>query len=226
MNQPHSTFGSQDTQEQKPTQSPQNESQVQSQSVPPAEETTPEVEPEPEVQDEPELDDVSTDRSNQGMFSWRDVALVHQFAIKYGKQSQTFQEFFQSLIGVYGDAIDVAEGLYPPAGVTYGIDFIEGMAINDATTPTEAMRHGIRLAAELGEMEVEDIRSISKMINSILEYYAQDNESITIIRYRRNMPTDEVLSLFMEAIENISEEGVRSFKQAQELLQIWPLGNV
>lgn len=175
------------------------------------------------VEEETEEVEIDTDRSNAGLFSWRDVALVSSFVQKYTSSSAKRQGLFQDLVQAYGDPIDIAQGIYPPNGVIHSTDFIISVATGTQnSTPSEAMRQGIALAATIGEMEVEEVRMVSKMINALLENGLKNPEGISSIRYRRNMPTHEVLDLFMEAIDNVSAEGLENLQWARKLLSIWP----
>src|SRR5699024_6409793 len=177
-----------------------------------------------EVEEEiPEEDQIDTSRSNAGLFSWRDVALVSSFVQQYSAAGPDKKGLFQDLTQSYGDPIDIAQGIYPPNGVVHATDFI--IKVSSGTqnaTPSQAMRQGIELAATIGEMEVEEIRMVSKMINALLEHDVKDSESIVSIRYRRNMDTHEVLDLFMEAIDNIGDKGLEAMQWARQIMSIWP----
>lgn len=158
--------------------------------------------------------------SNESLFTWSDVANITQFVVNFHKASKDDRELFAELIAYEGaNGYDIAREVYPTAGRVESLYLVKRIKETSASGNfTEIMGLGV----ELSNMDDDDIRSISRLINSLYRLYHKDEEMYPEFRYRRNMDFNKVIQSLTQLVMDISDEGFQQIDWMIDQLKIWP----
>lgn len=173
--------------------------------------------------DEIDIEEIDHSRGTRGEFSWRDVSLVADFALRFQSSDPSWRAAFREVMNVHEDTdvIDVASTIYPPGGRKSAVEFLQDL-IRRHNEGELGFAAGAALTSQLAAMDVETVRTITKILDTLSERYAEEGIETEPFRYRKNMSSNDVVMRMIDIIGQLTKEASQLLDWVSDLLAIWP----
>lgn len=181
-------------------------------------------EPEEEEQEEDaSVYDVSANGgSSAGKYSDNDLRYIFRFVHQISIAPAGKRQAFLDVLGLgNSDMASVVTSLYPAEGRASNLFELYTLAeqLNPEGDPIAYGQSIVRLMGTLGNMDTDDIRTLSKSIDAISEEYSP---GVDLIRYTRRQTPQDVAQKIIAIIPAWSQEARQFLDWATDLLMIWP----
>lgn len=164
--------------------------------------------------------------ANSGEFSWQQVAQILNFVNRLQSFDQSKRAAFDTIFGVQGHALDIANSLYYSPNSRVGtLQFLFKVADVPKRSAAGEYMYAAEIAAELSTYESVYIREIVRTANSLAESYTPVGGEAYVIRYRKNMEAPTVMKMLIDSVTSIQEDALVQIGEFQELIALWP-GNL
>ena len=160
--------------------------------------------------------------SSTGKYSDNDLRYIFRFVHKLSLAPFSERESFLDALGLgKADIAQVIPALYPAEGRTSNLFNLYNLAkdLDPAGDPIAYGQSIVRLMGTLGEMDTDELRTLSKSIDAISEQYSPEAD---LIRYTRRQTSQDVAQKVIAIIPSWDQDARQFLDWATDLLMIWP----